>query len=165
MNRNDTVREVAERLSIAEIIGEYVSLKRSGSNFLGLCPFHGEKTPSFNVNPAREIFHCFGCGAGGDIFSFVMKIEGISFPEALRKLAARAGVAIEDRPLTDAEKQLKTERDQQRAIMLLTAQHYRETLTRQPEGAVARSYLQEREVDPETAAAYGLDTPRNGATP
>jgi len=156
MNRNDTVREVAERLSIAEIIGEYVSLKRSGSNFLGLCPFHGEKTPSFNVNPAREIFHCFGCGAGGDIFSFVMKIEGISFPEALRKLAARAGVAIEDRPLTDAEKQLKTERDQQRAIMLLTAQHYRETLTRQPEGAVARSYLQEREVDPETAAAYGL---------
>jgi DNA primase (EC 2.7.7.-) len=85
-----------------------------------------------------------------------MKIEGISFPEALRKLAARAGVAIEDRPLTDAEKQLKTERDQQRAIMLLTAQHYRETLTRQPEGAVARSYLQEREVDPETAAAYGL---------
>lgn len=156
MNRNDTVREVAERLSIAEVIGEYVSLKRSGSNFLGLCPFHGEKTPSFNVNPAREIFHCFGCGAGGDIFSFVMKIEGISFPEALRKLAARAGVAIEDRPLTDAEKQLKTERDQQRTIMLVTAEHYRDTLTRKPEGAAARSYLQEREVDPETSAAYGL---------
>jgi len=156
MNRNDTVREVAERLSIAEVIGEYVSLKRSGSNFLGLCPFHGEKTPSFNVNPAREIFHCFGCGAGGDIFSFVMKIEGISFPEALRKLAARAGVAIEERPLTDAEKQLKTERDQQRTIMLVTAEHYRDTLTRKPEGAAARSYLQEREVDPETSAAYGL---------
>ncbi|MDK9717399.1 MAG: DNA primase [Trichlorobacter sp.] len=156
MNRNDTVREVAERLSIAEVIGEYVSLKRSGSNFLGLCPFHGEKTPSFNVNPAREIFHCFGCGAGGDIFSFVMKIEGISFPEALRKLAARAGVAIEERPLTDAEKQLKLERDQQRTIMLVTADHYRDTLTRKPEGASARSYLQEREVDLETSAAYGL---------
>ncbi|MDD2500622.1 MAG: DNA primase [Geobacter sp.] len=156
MNRNDTVREVAERLSIAEVIGEYVSLKRSGSNFLGLCPFHGEKTPSFNVNPAREIFHCFGCGAGGDIFSFVMKIEGISFPEALRKLATRAGVAIEERPLTDAEKQIKTERDQQRSIMLVTAEHYRETLTRKPEGAAARSYLQQREVDPETSAAYGL---------
>lgn len=156
MNRNDTVREVAERLSIAEIIGEYVSLKRSGSNFLGLCPFHGEKTPSFNVNPAREIFHCFGCGTGGDIFSFVMKIEGISFPEALRKLAARAGVAIEDRPLTEAEKKLKSERDHQRTIMLLAAQHYRETLTRLPDGAMARSYLQDRDVDPETAAAYGL---------
>ncbi len=101
MSRNDTVREIADRLSIVEIIGEYVSLKRSGANFLGLCPFHGEKTPSFNVNPAREIFHCFGCGAGGDIFSFVMKIEGISFPEALRKLAARAGVVLEERPLTD----------------------------------------------------------------
>jgi len=156
MNRNDTVKEVAERLSITEIIGEYVSLKRSGSNFLGLCPFHGEKTPSFNVNPAREIFHCFGCGAGGDIFTFVMKIEGISFPEALRKLAARAGVEIAERPLSDAEKQLKQEREQQRAIMLLTAQHYRDILTRQPEGATARSYLQEREVDPATAAAYGI---------
>jgi DNA primase len=156
MNRNDKVREIAERLSIAEVIGEYVALKRSGSNFLGLCPFHGEKTPSFNVNPAREIFHCFGCGAGGDIFSFVMKIEGISFPEALRKLAARAGVAIDERPLTDAEKQLKTERDQQRTIMLVTAEHYRDILTRRPEGATARSYLQEREVDPETSAAYGL---------
>lgn len=156
MSRNDTVREIADRLSIVEIIGEYVSLKRSGANFLGLCPFHGEKTPSFNVNPAREIFHCFGCGAGGDIFSFVMKIEGISFPEALRKLAARAGVVLEERPLTDDEKKQRTEHDQQRVIMLLTAEYYRETLTRRPEGAVARRYLQEREVDPDTASAYGL---------
>lgn len=156
MSRNDTVREVAERLSIADVIGEYVALKRSGSNFLGLCPFHGEKTPSFNVNPAREIFHCFGCGAGGDIFSFVMKIEGISFPEALRKLAARAGVTLDERPLSDAEKKQRAERDQQREIMLLTANRYRELLTRHPEGATARTYLQQREVTPEVAAAYGL---------
>ncbi len=156
MSRDEKVREIAERLSIAEVVGEYVQLKRSGSNYLGLCPFHGEKTPSFNVNPAREIFHCFGCGAGGDIFSFVMKIEGISFPEALRKLAAKAGVTIEERPLTDAEKQQRQERDQQREIMLVTAQHYRDLLTRMPEGADARSYLQQREVTPEVAAAYGL---------
>lgn len=156
MSRDEKVREIAERLSIAEVVGEYVQLKRSGSNYLGLCPFHGEKTPSFNVNPAREIFHCFGCGAGGDIFSFVMKIEGISFPEALRKLAAKAGVTIEERPLTGAEKQQRQERDQQREIMLLTAQHYRDLLTRMPEGAEARSYLQQREVVPEVAAAYGL---------
>ena len=156
MSRDEKVKEIAERLSIAEVIGEYVQLKRSGSNYLGLCPFHGEKTPSFNVNPAREIFHCFGCGAGGDIFSFVMKIEGISFPEALRKLAAKAGVTIEERPLTDAEKRQRVERDQQREIMLLTAQHYRDLLTRQPEGAEARSYLQQREVVPDVAAAYGL---------
>ncbi|MGD9644044.1 MAG: DNA primase, partial [Elusimicrobiales bacterium] len=156
MIASDKVREVAERISIVDVIGEYVSLKRSGANFTGLCPFHGEKTPSFNVNPAREIFHCFGCGAGGDVFAFVMRLEGISFPDAVHKLAQRAGVTIEDRPLTPAELRSKGERDEQRAILELAARHYRETLTRRPEGAAGRSYLQQREVDPETAAAYGL---------
>ena len=152
----DTVREVAERISIVDVIGEYVSLRRSGSNFTGLCPFHGEKTPSFNVNPAREIFHCFGCGAGGDVFAFVMRLEGISFPEAVRRLAQRAGVTIEERPLSPAESRAREERDEQRAILDLAARHYREMLTRRPEGAAGRSYLQQREVDPETAAAYGM---------
>ncbi|MGB4600016.1 MAG: DNA primase [Trichlorobacter sp.] len=152
----DKVREVAERLSIVDVIGEYVTLKRSGTNFTGLCPFHGEKTPSFNVNPAREIFHCFGCGAGGDVFAFVMRLEGISFPEAVRKLAQRAGVVIEERSLTPAELRAKGEREEQRTILDLAARHYREMLTRRPEGAAGRSYLQQREVDPETAAAYGM---------
>ena len=152
----DKVREVAERLSIVDVIGEYVSLRRCGANFTGLCPFHGEKTPSFNVNPAREIFHCFGCGAGGDVFAFVMRLDGISFPEAVRKLAQRAGVTIEEHPLTPAESRAKEEREELRAILDLTARHYRELLTRRPEGAAGRSYLQQREVDPETAAAYGM---------
>lgn len=152
----DKVREVAERLSIVDIIGEHVNLKRSGSNFTGLCPFHGEKTPSFNVNPAREIFHCFGCGAGGDLFAFVMRLEGISFPEAVQRLAQRAGVTIDDRPLTSAELQAKGEREQQRKILDLAAHHYREVLTRRPEGSPGRSYLQQRDVDQETAAAYGM---------
>lgn len=152
----DKVREVAERLSIVDVIGEYLPLKRSGANYTGLCPFHGEKTPSFNVNPAREIFHCFGCGAGGDVFAFVMRIEGISFPEAIKKLAARAGVTIEERPLTQAELKAKGERETQRAIMLMAAQYYREALTRKPEGADGRQYLQRREVEPEIAAAYGI---------
>jgi DNA primase len=152
----EKISEVAERLSIVDVIGEYVQLKRSGSNFTGLCPFHGEKTPSFNVNPAREIFHCFGCGAGGDIFRFVMQIEGISFPESIRKLAERAGVTIEDRPLTPAEQRQKSEREQQLAILNTVMNHYRELLTRSPEGAAARSYLNNREVDPETSAAYQL---------
>ncbi|MGE0156263.1 MAG: CHC2 zinc finger domain-containing protein, partial [Geobacter sp.] len=130
MIASDKVREVAERVSIVDVIGEYVSLKRSGSNFTGLCPFHGEKTPSFNVNPAREIFHCFGCGAGGDVFAFIMRLEGISFPDAVRKLAQRAGVVIEERPLTADELRAKGERDEQRAILELAARHYRETLTR-----------------------------------
>jgi len=152
----EKVREVAERLSIVDLVSEYVSLRRSGSNYTGLCPFHGEKTPSFNVNPAKEIFHCFGCGAGGNIFSFLMKIEGLSFPEAFRKLAARVGVAFEERPLTAAEQQALKDREAQRSIMLLAAERYRDILTRQPEGAAARNYLQQREVDPDTAAAYGL---------
>lgn len=156
MNRNGTVREVADRLSIVDVIGDYVALKRSGANYLGLCPFHAEKTPSFNVNPAREIFHCFGCGAGGDIFTFIMKIDGLSFPEALRKLAARAGVTLDERPLTETEKRHKAEQDQQREIMLATAALYREQLTQRPEGAVARQYLLQREVAPEVSAAYGL---------
>ena len=152
----DKVREVSERLSIVEVIGEYMQLKRSGANYLGLCPFHGEKTPSFNVNPAREIFHCFGCGAGGDLFAFVMRIEGISFPEAVKKLASRTGVTIEERPLSPAELKAREERDEQRTIMLLAAQHYRDALTRRPEGAAGRDYLQRREVAPEITAAYGI---------
>ena len=100
----DKVREVAERLSIVEVVSDYVPLRRAGGNYLGLCPFHSEKTPSFNVNPAREIFHCFGCGAGGNAFSFVMKIEGVSFPEAVKLLARKAGIEIEDRQLTPSEK-------------------------------------------------------------
>lgn len=152
----EKVREVAERLSIVDVVGEYLPLRRSGANYVGLCPFHGEKTPSFNVNPAREIFHCFGCGAGGDIFSFVMKIEGLSFPEAIRKLAARAGVTIEEHPPSEAERRLGRLREEQRTIMKLAVQRYRDILTRHPDGAAARSYLQEREVDPDTAAAYGI---------
>lgn len=152
----EKVREVAERLSIVDVVGEYLPLRRSGANYVGLCPFHGEKTPSFNVNPAREIFHCFGCGAGGDIFTFVMKIEGLSFPEAIKKLAARAGVTIEERPLSEAEQRAGQLREEQRTIMKLAAQRYRDILNRHPDGAAARRYLQQREVDPDTATAYGI---------
>ena len=152
----EKLREISERLSIVDLIGDYVSLKKSGSNYLGLCPFHGEKSPSFNVNPAKEIFHCFGCSSGGDMFSFLMRIEGVSFPEAVSRLAARAGVQVEDRPLTDSEKRAKGEKEENRLIMALAAEHYREVLTRRQEGAAARNYLLQREVDSDTAAAYGL---------
>lgn len=152
----EKLNEISGRLSIADLVGEYVSLKRSGTGYVALCPFHSEKTPSFNVIPAKEIFHCFGCGAGGDIFTFLMKIDGISFPEAVARLAARTGVVIEDRPLTDEEKRAKGEKEQYRAIMTLVASHYRDILTRRPEGVQAREYLQQRDVDQDTAAAYGL---------
>lgn len=156
MKHDDSIREVAERVSIVDLVGEYVALRRSGSNYLGLCPFHNEKTPSFNVNPAREIFHCFGCGAGGDIYSFLMKIEGLSFPEALRKLAARAGVTLAERPVTEREREQKDELKQQYAIMQLTARFYRDQLLADPQCKGARGYLERRQVSSDISAAFGL---------
>src|SRR5919201_934819 len=89
--------EVKSRLNIVDVVGETVQLKKAGSTYKGLCPFHGEKTPSFVVTPARDSWHCFGCGLGGDVFSFVMQRDGVAFPEALRTLAAKAGVEIDER--------------------------------------------------------------------
>ncbi|MFH1026524.1 MAG: DNA primase [Pseudomonadota bacterium] len=152
----EKVREVAERLSIVEVVSEYVQLRRSGGNFLGLCPFHGEKTPSFNVNPAREIFHCFGCGAGGNAFSFVMKMEGVSFPEAVKLLARKAGVEIEERQLTQAEKKTQDERQQFQNINELAAGYYRSILKNGQDGDPARQYLLQRAVGDEISEAYRL---------
>lgn len=152
----EKVREVAERLSIVEVVSEYVQLRRSGGNFLGLCPFHGEKTPSFNVNPAREIFHCFGCGAGGNAFSFVMKMEGLNFPEAVKLLARKAGVEIEERQLTPAERKSQEERQQFQRINELAAGYYRSVLQNGQDGEPARRYLAGRDVPSEIAETYRL---------
>lgn len=152
----DKVREVAERLSIVEVVSEYVPLRRAGANFTGLCPFHAEKTPSFNVNPAREIFHCFGCGAGGNAFSFIMRIEGISFPEAVKLMARKVGVEIEERQLSQAEKQALDERQTFQRINELTTTYYRSILEQRPEGAAARAYLEQRAARGEIAEAYRL---------
>src|SRR6056297_3964160 len=99
MDFDDAKEEIRQRLDIVEVIGQHVRLEKSGQRFKGLCPFHQEKTPSFTVDPERGFYHCFGCGEGGDVYSFVMKRDGLSFPEALRELARRAGVQIEDNPL------------------------------------------------------------------
>jgi DNA primase len=150
------VREVLERTSIVEVVSEYVQLRRSGANFLGLCPFHAEKTPSFNVNPAREIFHCFGCGTGGNVFSFVMKIEGLSFPEAVKLLARKAGVEIEERLLSPAEKQAQAERQVLLRINDLAMDYYQTFLKVKPEAGGARSYLEKRNATGTVAETYGL---------
>lgn len=94
MPSDSTLEEIKNRLDIVDVISEYVRLKQAGQNWKGLCPFHTEKTPSFTVNPAKQIYHCFGCGSGGDIFSFLVKYEGLSFPEAVAVLAKKAGVTL-----------------------------------------------------------------------
>jgi DNA primase len=152
----EKVREVAERLSIVEVISEYVSLKRAGGNFLGLCPFHAEKSPSFNVNPAREIFHCFGCGTGGNAFSFIMKIEGVSFPDAVKLLARKTGIEIEERQLSPAEKKSQDEHARFLRINDLTTSYYRSVLLNGMEGEPARQYLAQRNVEPGISEAYRL---------
>src|SRR5215469_12281103 len=90
-----TLERIRAASDIVDIIGSYLPLKRAGANFVALCPFHKEKTPSFNVNPHKQIFHCFGCGKGGDVFRFVMEFESITFPEALKRLADRAKIPLE----------------------------------------------------------------------
>src|SRR4051812_15234236 len=91
---DDTREQVRAASDIVDVIGSYVPLKRAGANFTALCPFHREKSPSFNVNPQKQIFHCFGCHKGGDVFTFVMQFESLDFPEALRRLAERAKIPL-----------------------------------------------------------------------
>ncbi|HEY6872159.1 MAG TPA: DNA primase [Geobacteraceae bacterium] len=153
---DEKVNEVRERASIVEVVGDYVSLRKSGANYQGLCPFHGEKTPSFNVNPARGIFHCFGCGVGGNAVTFIMKIEGLSFPDAVKFLAKRVGVTIEERAPTPQEKRRQDERELLYRINELAAVFYRRLLTEEPAGEPGRRYLERRGVDGTTAEAYRL---------
>jgi DNA primase len=153
---DDIVREVRERAAILDIVSDYVGLKKSGVNYLGLCPFHTEKTPSFNVNPVKGIYHCFGCGVGGDVVSFVMRMEGLPFPEAVRFLARRVGVVIPDRPLTSTEKRRVDERELLHELHEVASRYYEKVLLKGASGEPCRRYLKQRGVDGETARAYRL---------
>ncbi|MFP4481539.1 MAG: DNA primase [Thermovirgaceae bacterium] len=144
----DEIEEVRERLDIVEVIGDYLRLHRSGRNYRALCPFHSEKTPSFYVSPERQTWHCFGCGRGGDVFSFVMEQEGLSFPEALRLLADRAGVTLKARGGDKGAKDLYE-------IMNEAHAFYRDQM--QSRGAeAARAYLARRGIEPKRAVQFEL---------
>ncbi|MDX9709542.1 MAG: DNA primase [Trichloromonas sp.] len=151
-----TIREIRERADIVEVVSAYVALKRSGHNHLGLCPFHGEKTPSFNVNSAKQIFHCFGCGVGGDVFSFLMRMEGLAFPEVVRKLGERVGIRIEEETVSPAELRRREERERLARINEVACDYYHQILLDGPEGAPGRQYLRQRGYDGETARAFRL---------
>ena len=134
----DKVAEIRHAIDIVEVIGESVLLKKTGKNFSGLCPFHAEKTPSFTVSPDKQIFHCFGCGAGGNVFSFVMKRDGVGFAEAARSLAVRGGVELPERsPSPRVRRQL----DEQAVFFELNRQ--------------AADYFRQALVQPATGRAEG----------
>src|SRR4051794_21542353 len=143
--------EVKNKLSVVEVVGETVSLKKAGTTFKGLCPFHGEKTPSFVVTPQRETWHCFGCGLGGDIFSFVMQRDTVTFPEALRTLAQRAGVEIDER--TQRE---DAHRARLRSVLDSAIAFYHAVLTASNAGKPALEYLHGRGFTGDTIEAYQL---------
>lgn len=148
----DKIEEVRARADIVEIIGAQARLKRAGRNLVGLCPFHNEKTPSFSVNPERGFFHCFGCGAGGSVFDFVMRTEGLSFGEALRSLARRYGVELPE----GGAGAVGGEREALAAANQVAAEFYAHVLWNTHDGAMARDYLKARGVTVETARAFML---------
>jgi DNA primase len=144
--------DIRAGVDIVDFIGRFVNLRKAGVNWKGLCPFHGEKTPSFMVNPKKAIFHCFGCGVGGDVFGFLMRQDRLSFPEAVRALAKTAGVALPEERGPQAG---DSGREELFRAMDLAARFYAETLWK-PAGTRAQAYLAERGIDGEVARRFGL---------
>jgi DNA primase len=160
MSQVDQVRAAAD---IVKITGDYVKLRKSGANFVGLCPFHHEKTPSFAVHPTKQIFHCFGCGVGGDVFKFVMMIENLSFPEALRRVAEKVGIVLREREGGEGTDERARERTALFKLHEAAAKFYSAQLGATAEGRAARGYLADRGLDDATVARFRLGyAPANG---
>ena len=151
----EVLEEVRSRNDIVEVIGSRIQLKRQGSNYFGLCPFHNEKSPSFSVSPSKQMFHCFGCGAGGNVISFVMQYENLTFPEAVTALAQRAGVSLPQEEESAQARGKRERRDRILEINRLAAVFYYRKL-RSGEGSIGLRYLQERELSEETMRQFGL---------
>lgn len=150
----DQVDEVKKRIDIVELISQYLEVKRSGINYSSRCPFHQEKTPSFMISPERQVFRCFGCGESGDVISFLQKMEGLSFPEALKILADRAGVQLEFSSNKDFQKQ-KSEKEKLFRINLLSAKFFKAMLATK-EGKPAMDYLLERGLTKEVIEKFKI---------
>ena len=151
----DKIEEVRRRTDIVSLIGEYVTLKKAGRNYLGLCPFHREKTPSFTVSPDKQMFYCFGCSEGGNGVSFLMKLNHLTFPEAVRHLAGKVGVVIPDRPLSREERERSTLGEQIRRVNGLAADCFARAL-QSPAGEGAREYLRNRGIGAEAISTFRL---------
>ncbi len=148
-----TIEAIRDRVDIVEIVSQYVDLKRTGSRFVGLCPFHQEKTPSFSVSPDRQYYHCFGCSKGGSVFDFVMEMEGVSFPEAVRSLGKRVGIEVENRPGAAED---ESRNDKFFEANRFAAMYYHQQLMDDNIGRVARDYMAQRGIEGEALKKFGL---------
>ena len=151
----DIIEEVRARSDIVDVISQYVKLQKKGSSYFGLCPFHNEKSPSFSVNRDKQMYYCFGCGAGGDAYAFLMEYENYSFPEAVQHLAQQAGVEL---PVVEESREDRARRDHKSMLLGIQKQaagyyHYQ---LKQDCGAQARAYLDSRRLTAETIHQFGL---------
>jgi DNA primase len=148
---------VKQQADIVRVVGEYVRLKKSGQNFTGLCPFHAEKSPSFAVHPTKQIYHCFGCGVGGDVFKFVMEVEKCSFPESIRIVAEKCGIVIpQPRERSPEERKENQQRTALVEMHRVAQAFFTKQLEGTAEGKVARAYLEDRGLDPAAIDQFGI---------
>ena len=150
----DVINQIRDRTDIVEVVSQHVSLTRSGQNLKGLCPFHHEKSPSFTVSPSRQIFHCFGCGAGGNVFTFLTRITGASFPETVRELGRKVGIEVEEAVSQAGPQAAQTVRIEQ--VNKAAAEWFRKNLHDDRVGAEARDYLSSRGMLPSTIEQFGI---------
>jgi DNA primase len=149
----DVINQIRDRIDIVEIVGQHVNLTRAGQNLKGLCPFHQEKSPSFTVSPSRQIFHCFGCGAGGNVFTFLTKITGGSFPETVRDLGRRVGIEVQE-STPDLRSAPQSQRVEQ--VNQMAARWFQDNLRHEQMGAEAREYLAGRGIQQATIDRFGI---------
>ena len=160
---DEIVEEVRARNDIVEVVSGYVRLQKKGSRYWGLCPFHNEKSASFSVNGDIQVFHCFGCGAGGNVYTFVMNYENYSFPEAVKMLAERAGVALPEESGSEGARQRENRRARLLEVNKAAAKFFYYQL-RSPHGEIGYRYLKKRELSDETMHRFGLGfAGKNGA--
>lgn len=153
----DTIQQIIQAADVVEVIGDYVSLKKRGANMIACCPFHNEKTPSFYVSPVKQIYKCFGCGKAGDSVRFVMDIDGLSYPEALRSLAKKYGIEVKEREVTDEEQLAQNEKESLHIVLEFAKNYYAKQLFDTEEGqSIGLSYFKERGFNQQTLRNFDL---------
>jgi DNA primase len=152
----EVIEEVRTATNIVDVVGSHVSLRKRGKNYTGLCPFHAEKAPSFTVSNEKQIFHCFGCGASGSVFDFLMRMRNLDFAEAVRELAGRSGIALPQRQETKQAKRLRELADSLRQANEIAASYFSRTLTEKGSGEKAREYLRSRGISKEAIRDFQL---------